>query len=230
MHTLVCVHTTSWNFISTGVAKGDNSIKMHTLRAPGGFCKQNIIRYIFLDISQHLQHVSLNTMFAVTDLLQHLVVKMFNIFQHELSLKVLFMQIAKIFHYLAPPSIFSLICYPKLNPVIYVLQESYKLTYFLFLSLLSLFRYPVILSIENHCSVPQQKKMAQYLVEILGEKLDLSSIKANESGLLPSPDSLKGKILVKVNFYIFTWFGPIRICSSSLFHFYLSRKKSSFAN
>ncbi|MCI4381118.1 hypothetical protein PGIGA_G00247920 [Pangasianodon gigas] len=57
--------------------------------------------------------------------------------------------------------------------------------------------YPVILSIENHCSVPQQKKMAQYLVEILGEKLDLSSMKADESGLLPSPDSLKGKILVK---------------------------------
>lgn len=69
-----------------------------------------------------------------------------------------------------------------------------------FCSLLSLFRYPVILSIENHCSVPQQKKMAQYLVEILGEKLDLSSIKVDESGLLPSPDSLKGKILVKVNF------------------------------
>ncbi|XP_046727343.1 1-phosphatidylinositol 4,5-bisphosphate phosphodiesterase eta-2a isoform X2 [Silurus meridionalis] len=57
--------------------------------------------------------------------------------------------------------------------------------------------YPVILSIENHCSVLQQKKMAQYLVEILGEKLDLSSVKADESGLLPSPESLKGKILVK---------------------------------
>lgn len=58
----------------------------------------------------------------------------------------------------------------------------------------------MILSIENHCSVPQQKKMAQYLVEVLGEKLDLSSIKADESGLLPSPESLKGKILVKVSF------------------------------
>ncbi|KAM3872213.1 LOW QUALITY PROTEIN: 1-phosphatidylinositol 4,5-bisphosphate phosphodiesterase eta-2-like [Diretmus argenteus] len=57
--------------------------------------------------------------------------------------------------------------------------------------------YPVILSIENHCSVPQQKKMAQYLMEILGDKLDLSSIKANESELLPSPETLKGKILVK---------------------------------
>uniref|UniRef100_A0A671Y063 Phosphoinositide phospholipase C n=1 Tax=Sparus aurata TaxID=8175 RepID=A0A671Y063_SPAAU len=57
--------------------------------------------------------------------------------------------------------------------------------------------YPVILSIENHCSVPQQKKMAQYLIEILGDKLDLSNIKADESGWLPSPETLKGKILVK---------------------------------
>ncbi|KAK9515829.1 hypothetical protein VZT92_026436 [Zoarces viviparus] len=58
--------------------------------------------------------------------------------------------------------------------------------------------YPVILSIENHCSVPQQKKMAQYLTEILGDKLELSNIKADESGRLPSPAILKGKILVKV--------------------------------
>uniref|UniRef100_A0A8D3BWH0 Phosphoinositide phospholipase C n=1 Tax=Scophthalmus maximus TaxID=52904 RepID=A0A8D3BWH0_SCOMX len=57
--------------------------------------------------------------------------------------------------------------------------------------------YPVILSIENHCSVPQQKKMAQYLIEILGDKLDLSNIRADESGRLPSPETLKGKILVK---------------------------------
>ncbi|XP_074499229.1 1-phosphatidylinositol 4,5-bisphosphate phosphodiesterase eta-2a isoform X1 [Sebastes fasciatus] len=57
--------------------------------------------------------------------------------------------------------------------------------------------YPVILSIENHCSVPQQKKMAQYLTEILGDKLDLSNIKVDESGWLPSPATLKGKILVK---------------------------------
>ncbi|XP_028266836.1 1-phosphatidylinositol 4,5-bisphosphate phosphodiesterase eta-2a isoform X2 [Parambassis ranga] len=57
--------------------------------------------------------------------------------------------------------------------------------------------YPVILSIENHCSIPQQKKMAQYLIEILGDKLDVSNIKVDESGRLPSPESLKGKILVK---------------------------------
>ncbi|KAM6191826.1 1-phosphatidylinositol 4,5-bisphosphate phosphodiesterase eta-2 isoform 2-T2 [Sarcoramphus papa] len=57
--------------------------------------------------------------------------------------------------------------------------------------------YPVILSIENHCSVIQQKKMAQYLVEILGDKLDLSSVHNEDSTKLPSPASLKGKILVK---------------------------------
>ncbi|XP_026718533.1 1-phosphatidylinositol 4,5-bisphosphate phosphodiesterase eta-2 isoform X9 [Athene cunicularia] len=57
--------------------------------------------------------------------------------------------------------------------------------------------YPVILSIENHCSVIQQKKMAQYLTEILGDKLDLSSVHSDDSTTLPSPASLKGKILVK---------------------------------
>ncbi|KAM9176192.1 LOW QUALITY PROTEIN: 1-phosphatidylinositol 4,5-bisphosphate phosphodiesterase eta-2 [Mergus octosetaceus] len=57
--------------------------------------------------------------------------------------------------------------------------------------------YPVILSIENHCSVIQQKKMAQYLTEILGDKLDLSSVHSDDSTRLPSPASLKGKILVK---------------------------------
>ncbi|TRY96837.1 hypothetical protein DNTS_015410 [Danionella cerebrum] len=58
-------------------------------------------------------------------------------------------------------------------------------------------QYPVILSMENHCSVPQQKKMAQYLTEVLGEKLDVSSIPTDPSGLLPSPEALKGKILIK---------------------------------
>uniref|UniRef100_A0A8C2GCD8 Phosphoinositide phospholipase C n=1 Tax=Cyprinus carpio TaxID=7962 RepID=A0A8C2GCD8_CYPCA len=42
-------------------------------------------------------------------------------------------------------------------------------------------QYPVILSIENHCTVPQQKKMAQHLMEVLQDKLDLSNINVNES-------------------------------------------------
>ena len=60
-------------------------------------------------------------------------------------------------------------------------------------------RYPVILSIENHCSVIQQKKMAQYLTDILGDKLDLSSVSGEDATMLPSPQMLKGKILVKVS-------------------------------
>lgn len=60
-------------------------------------------------------------------------------------------------------------------------------------------RYPVILSIENHCSVIQQKKMARYLTDILGDKLDLSSVSGEDATVLPSPQMLKGKILVKVS-------------------------------
>lgn len=59
-------------------------------------------------------------------------------------------------------------------------------------------RFPVILSIENHCSIQQQKKIAQYLKEIFGDKLDLSSVSTGDPRQLPSPQDLKGKILVKV--------------------------------
>ncbi|XP_068598394.1 1-phosphatidylinositol 4,5-bisphosphate phosphodiesterase eta-2 [Brachionichthys hirsutus] len=58
-------------------------------------------------------------------------------------------------------------------------------------------QYPVILSIENHCTVPQQKKMASCLREVLQDKLDLSNVNMHESKRLPSPEILKGKILVK---------------------------------
>ncbi|XP_074860060.1 1-phosphatidylinositol 4,5-bisphosphate phosphodiesterase eta-1 [Carettochelys insculpta] len=57
--------------------------------------------------------------------------------------------------------------------------------------------FPVILSIENHCSIQQQKKIAQYLKEIFSDKLDLSSVITGDPKQLPSPQSLKGKILVK---------------------------------
>uniref|UniRef100_A0A2K5QSM5 Phosphoinositide phospholipase C n=1 Tax=Cebus imitator TaxID=2715852 RepID=A0A2K5QSM5_CEBIM len=57
--------------------------------------------------------------------------------------------------------------------------------------------FPVILSIENHCSIQQQRKIAQYLKGIFRDKLDLSSVDTGECKQLPSPQSLKGKILVK---------------------------------
>lgn len=56
--------------------------------------------------------------------------------------------------------------------------------------------YPLILSLENHCSIEQQKVMAKHLVEILGD--DLCYDPVNEDLLhLPSPTSLKNKILIK---------------------------------
>ncbi|XP_062959802.1 1-phosphatidylinositol 4,5-bisphosphate phosphodiesterase eta-1 isoform X2 [Cynocephalus volans] len=58
-------------------------------------------------------------------------------------------------------------------------------------------QFPVILSIENHCSIQQQRKIAQYLKGIFQDKLDLSSVDTGECKQLPSPQSLKGKILVK---------------------------------
>uniref|UniRef100_A0A8C4E3B0 Phosphoinositide phospholipase C n=1 Tax=Dicentrarchus labrax TaxID=13489 RepID=A0A8C4E3B0_DICLA len=58
-------------------------------------------------------------------------------------------------------------------------------------------QYPVILSIENHCSIQQQKKIAQYLREIFGDKLDVGDVMSRDSKTLPSPHSLQGKILIK---------------------------------
>lgn len=66
-----------------------------------------------------------------------------------------------------------------------------------FLSL-SLSRYPVILSIENHCSIPQQTKMAEYFEDIFGDMLCKHPVGEQEN-CLPSPESLKGKILIKVS-------------------------------
>ncbi|XP_005991823.1 1-phosphatidylinositol 4,5-bisphosphate phosphodiesterase delta-4 [Latimeria chalumnae] len=57
--------------------------------------------------------------------------------------------------------------------------------------------YPVILSIENHCSVEQQTVMAQHLKSILGDKLLKTTIDGKIPVRLPSPEELKGKILLK---------------------------------
>ncbi|XP_041938139.1 1-phosphatidylinositol 4,5-bisphosphate phosphodiesterase epsilon-1 isoform X2 [Alosa sapidissima] len=59
---------------------------------------------------------------------------------------------------------------------------------------------PVILSIENHCSLPQQRKMAEIFKTVFGEKLVtrfLFESDFSDDPLLPSPLQLKGKILLK---------------------------------
>jgi hypothetical protein len=56
--------------------------------------------------------------------------------------------------------------------------------------------FPLILSIENHCSIEQQDRMAKHLVTILGDLLHTKGIKGDEKEL-PSPMDLQRKILVK---------------------------------
>ncbi|KAM7055789.1 1-phosphatidylinositol 4,5-bisphosphate phosphodiesterase zeta-1 [Acridotheres tristis] len=58
--------------------------------------------------------------------------------------------------------------------------------------------YPLVLSLENHCSPKQQKVMADCLKTILGDKLLSSPIGGEvEISQLPSPEALKFKVLIK---------------------------------
>ncbi|XP_063789973.1 1-phosphatidylinositol 4,5-bisphosphate phosphodiesterase delta-4 isoform X1 [Pseudophryne corroboree] len=57
--------------------------------------------------------------------------------------------------------------------------------------------FPVILSLENHCSVEQQDTMAQHVKSILGEKLVTSTLDGRIPVSLPSPEELRGKIILK---------------------------------
>lgn len=60
--------------------------------------------------------------------------------------------------------------------------------------------YPVILNIENHCDFKNQQRLASYLFKILGKSGlivvpdDAASI--DEADLLPSPQVMRGKVLV----------------------------------
>ena len=56
--------------------------------------------------------------------------------------------------------------------------------------------YPLILSIENHCSIEYQDKMASHLEEILGDMLYQEQVDETLEAL-PSPEHLKGKVLIK---------------------------------
>lgn len=56
--------------------------------------------------------------------------------------------------------------------------------------------YPLILSIENHCTLPQQRKMAMAFKDLFGDDLLLECIDKNETEL-PSPNQLKKKIILK---------------------------------
>ncbi|XP_024259460.1 1-phosphatidylinositol 4,5-bisphosphate phosphodiesterase delta-4 [Oncorhynchus tshawytscha] len=57
--------------------------------------------------------------------------------------------------------------------------------------------FPVILSLENHCSMEQQRVMAQLLDTILGDTLLRAPLDRLVPQELPSPQDLKGKVLLK---------------------------------
>uniref|UniRef100_A0A8C5A371 Phosphoinositide phospholipase C n=1 Tax=Gadus morhua TaxID=8049 RepID=A0A8C5A371_GADMO len=56
--------------------------------------------------------------------------------------------------------------------------------------------FPLLLCLENHCSLKQQRVMFQHLKKILGDKLYLDPPKPEEL-YLPSPFEMKGRILLK---------------------------------
>ncbi|XP_075990580.1 small wing phospholipase C gamma 1 isoform X3 [Anticarsia gemmatalis] len=56
--------------------------------------------------------------------------------------------------------------------------------------------YPLILSIEDNCSLPQQRRMASAFQDVFGEMLLVQPFEKNET-CLPSPEDLKRKIILK---------------------------------
>lgn len=57
--------------------------------------------------------------------------------------------------------------------------------------------YPIILSIEDHCSIVQQRNMATFFKKVFGDMLLTKAVDIAADGL-PSPNQLKRKILIKV--------------------------------
>lgn len=59
-----------------------------------------------------------------------------------------------------------------------------------------MYRFPVILSIEDNCSVPAQRQMAVDIQEVLGDLL-LTAPVSRDEWQLPSPEALRRKIILK---------------------------------
>jgi phosphatidylinositol phospholipase C delta len=57
--------------------------------------------------------------------------------------------------------------------------------------------YPIVLSLENHCSHPYQRAMADIMKETFGKKLFIPSKEQTSGGNLPSPEELRGMVVIK---------------------------------
>uniref|UniRef100_UPI00358FEC95 1-phosphatidylinositol 4,5-bisphosphate phosphodiesterase delta-4-like isoform X2 n=1 Tax=Myxine glutinosa TaxID=7769 RepID=UPI00358FEC95 len=58
-------------------------------------------------------------------------------------------------------------------------------------------KFPVVLSLENHCSFEQQKTMARHLKNILGKRLLTTTLDGDVPHQLPSPSDLRERFLIK---------------------------------
>uniref|UniRef100_A0A3P8TPD4 Phosphoinositide phospholipase C n=1 Tax=Amphiprion percula TaxID=161767 RepID=A0A3P8TPD4_AMPPE len=79
---------------------------------------------------------------------------------------------------------------------------------------------PVVLSIENHCSLPQQRKMAEIFKTVFGERLVtrfLFESDFSDDPHLPSPLQLRGRILLK-NKKLKAHQAPVDILKQKLAH------------
>lgn len=52
---------------------------------------------------------------------------------------------------------------------------------------------------ELHCCINQQERVAQLLIEIFGEKLYVSNSLSSNDENLPSPNALRGRVIIKVS-------------------------------
>jgi phosphatidylinositol phospholipase C delta len=65
--------------------------------------------------------------------------------------------------------------------------------------------YPIIISAEIHCSVPQQEMMVEVMRDVFQDALVSAPVEERPSiEVLPSPEQLKGKVLLKVNLVVHT--------------------------
>lgn len=60
--------------------------------------------------------------------------------------------------------------------------------------------YPLVLSLENHCSLPQQRKMATYMKDALGDML-LTSSEQEVVRQLPSPEVAEFNFLLRILYW-----------------------------
>ncbi|CAG9818280.1 unnamed protein product [Phaedon cochleariae] len=78
--------------------------------------------------------------------------------------------------------------------------------------------YPIILSIENHCSLQQQTRMAQIFQRIFGEKLVTSFLFDSDYGdepCLPSPEQLRNRVLIKNKKLVMEVPAPLSLAASA---------------